>query len=282
MPSTRLTGRAVVTVTGDDAQTLLQGVITTDVDALGDDELRAGALLSPQGKILFDFLVSRIPGGLRLELVEAAADDLARRLTLYRMRAKAEIAVQKEVLVATSWQNDSSPAGVRDSRFPAALGVRRHYGEPLPDADAPIEAWTALRVAHGVAEGGADYGFGDAFPHDVNLDQTGGVSFKKGCFIGQEVVSRMQHRGTARRRVLVATGDADLPVAGTAITAGGREIGTLGSVAGERGLALARIDRVKSARDQGEPITAGSVALTLDIPPEAGFTWPQAAATDES
>jgi folate-binding protein YgfZ len=282
MPSTTLAGRAVVTVTGKDAETLLQGIVTTDLDTLGDDEARPGALLTPQGKILCDFLVSRLPDGLRLEVAEAAADDLARRLMLYRMRAKAEISVHKEVLVATSWGTDSSRPGPRDSRFPEALGVRRHYDEPLPDADAPLEAWTALRIAHGVAEAGADYALGDAFPHDVNLDQTGGVSFKKGCFIGQEVVSRMQHRGTARRRVLVAKGGADLPAAGTAIEAGGREIGTLGSVAGNSGLALVRIDRVEAARDQGVPITADAVVLDLGIPPEAAFTWPQAAATDES
>ena len=164
---------------------------------------------------------------------------------------------------------------VRDCRFPAELNVLRHYGVPGGTADEA--AWTSLRIAHGVAEAGHDYLLGDAFPHDVNLDQTGGVSFRKGCFIGQEVVSRMQHRGTARRRVLIATGDAELPAPGTPISAGGREIGTLGSVAGNMGLALARIDRVKEAMDQGTPILAGDVAVTLAIPPEARFGFPEQA-----
>ncbi len=121
-----------------------------------------------------------------------------------------------------------------------------------------------------------DYLLGDAFPHDVNLDQTGGVSFRKGCFVGQEVVSRMQHRGTARRRILIVSCASELPATGTSITADGREIGTLGSVAGNAGLALVRIDRVKEATHKGIPILAGEVAVHLAIPPEHRFTFPEA------
>src|SRR5690606_16965826 len=103
-------------------------------------------------------------------------------------------------------------------------------GETVAAADASSEDWTQLRILHGVAESGADYAAGDAFPHDVLLDQNGGVGFRKGCYVGQEVVSRMQHRGTARRRVLIAKGDADLPASGTEVKAGERAIGTRGSI----------------------------------------------------
>src|SRR5690606_9565916 len=122
------------------------------------------------------------------------------------------------------------------------------------------------------------YAAGDAFPHDVLLDQNGGVGFRKGCYVGQEVVSRMQHRGTARRRVLIAKGDADLPASGTEVKAGERAIGTLGSSSGPDGLAIVRIDRVKDALDAGQAITAGGVVLTLSIPDWARFTFPQDAA----
>lgn len=284
MPSTTLAGRSVISVTGEDAQTLLQGVITTDLEALGDAEVMPGALLSPQGKILFDFLVSRSAHGLRLEVTSSVAPDLARRLTLYRMRAKAEIVVEEESPVGVSWSVDSSdlPAGAaRDRRFPDDAAVFRLYGAPLPAPGATPGEWTGLRIAHGVAEGGEDYALGDAFPHDVNLDQTSGVSFKKGCFIGQEVVSRMQHRGTARRRVLIAHAVADLPAKGTPLIAGGREVGVLGSVCGREALALARIDRVKAALDAGEPVTADGMEVRLDIPPAASFAWPQAAGAGE-
>jgi folate-binding protein YgfZ len=143
------------------------------------------------------------------------------------------------------------------------------------------DAYTALRIAHGIAESGADYQLGDAFPHDVLLDQTGGVGFRKGCYVGQEVVSRMQHRGTARRRVLLVSADAALPAPGTELTADGRGVGTLGSAVGGNGLAIVRIDRVKAAVDAGQAILAGDVPVTLSIPAWAKFTFPEQAAAGE-
>lgn len=266
-------------MTGEDSETFLQNLITTDLDSLERHDLKPGALLSPQGKILFEFLVSRSDDGFRLDTLQASADDLLKRLTLYKLRAKLQIAVDSEPLVQGSWETDSgrsqNDSTLHDRRFPDALNVQRHYGG-ISDATGDANAWTMLRIVHGVAEAPLDYQLGDAFPHDVNLDQTGGLSFRKGCFVGQEVVSRMQHRGTARRRMLIATALSDLPATGTTITANGRDIGTLGSVAGNAGLALARIDRVKEAVDSGTPILAGEVAVHLAIPPEHRFTFPEA------
>jgi len=141
---------------------------------------------------------------------------------------------------------------------------------------ATIDAWNLLRIRHGVVESGSDYELSDAFPHDVLLDQNGGVGMRKGCYVGQEVVSRMQHRGTARRRVLIASANDPLPAPGATVTAGGRSIGTLGTVAGSQGLAIVRIDRVKAAMDGGTAIEADGVALSLAIPAWAAFTFPQA------
>jgi folate-binding protein YgfZ len=277
MPSANLSGRVLLDVTGEDAEKFLQNLITTDLDALDEGDLKPGALLSPQGKILFEFLVSRSPEGLILDTLQTSVSDLQKRLTLYKLRAKAQITLRPESVIQVSWQNESgtsqNDSSVQDRRFPDALNVRRRYGdEAVLTADEP--QWMALRIAHGVAEAPFDYALGDAFPHDVNLDQTSGVSFRKGCFIGQEVVSRMQHRGTARRRILIASGNSSLPETGTAITANGREIGTLGSVVGNAGLALVRIDRVKDAMDAGTPILSGDAVLTLAIPPEHRFTFP--------
>jgi tRNA-modifying protein YgfZ len=300
MPTVHLANRAVIEVAGPDAEHFLQNIVTTDLDKLGKDEAKPGALLSPQGKILFDFLISRaVENTLRLDVRADVADDFVRRLMLYRLRAKAEISKQEHVRVAASWQNDSdasetdsssSHSGstasqvdsgwLRDTRFPAAFGVRRRYGS-APAADAAIAEWDTLRVRHGIAESGVDYALGEAFPHDVLLDQTGGIGFRKGCYVGQEVVSRMQHRGTARRRVLLAEAAIDLPSPGTEITAGGRTIGQLGTVSGRNGLATARIDRVKDAMDAGVPLLAGNVEVTLSIPPWAGFSFPETAAGAE-
>ncbi len=286
MPIVRLTDRALVTVVGPDAEHLLQNVITTDLDALKAGEIKPGALLTPQGKILFDFLVSRAgEDGLRLDVRADIAADFAKRLTLYKLRAKAEIIKQDQADIDVAWEsdsgsseNDSSASLLVDTRF-SDVPVRRSY-DAKAGATAGTEAWTALRIAHGVAESGSDYALSDAFPHDVLLDQNGGVGFGKGCYVGQEVVSRMKHRGTARRRALIAKADSALPAPGTPVTAGGREIGTLGSVAGGAALAIVRIDRVKDATDAGTPVLAGDVPITLTIPAWANFTFPEAAPAD--
>lgn len=285
MPTIPLPDRAVIEVSGAEARHFLQNLVTTDIDALPPGEVRPGALLSPQGKIMFDFLVAKTGEDCFLLDVRAdMADDFIRRLTLYKLRAKVQIAKQEQLLVAVEWQNDSASSqtdstGLSDRRFPDGADVKRLYASEIV-AQGERPDWDALRIAHGVAESGADYALGDAFPHDVLLDQNGGVGFRKGCFVGQEVVSRMQHRGTARRRVLIATGDSALPEPGTDITANGRPIGSLGSVAGRQGLAVVRIDRVKEAQDKGQPVMAGDAALTFEIPGWATFAFPETPASD--
>ncbi len=280
MPVVHLEDRALLTVSGGEAEHFLQNLITADLSTLKDGEARSAALLSPQGKILFDFLVSRAgEGAFRLECRADVADDFLRRLMLYRLRAKVGIAREPAAAVAVIWEPEGVAPDERqwlsDSRFSGT--VIRRYDLPLPEADAGIQDWNTYRIASGIAESGTDYALGDAFPHDALLDQVGGIGFQKGCYVGQEVVSRMQHRGTARRRVLIAHGEGPLPAPGAEITAGGRAVGTLGSVSGNDGLAIVRIDRVKDAVDRGEPITAGDVAIGLAIPEWAKFTYPQSA-----
>ncbi|MVA99664.1 folate-binding protein [Nitratireductor sp. CAU 1489] len=292
MPTTRLDDRALLSVHGPDAESLLQNVVTPDLAALGESAVKPGALLTPQGKILFDFLIARDgEAGFVLECRADIAEDFLRRLMLYKLRAKVDLTKQDQGPVLVSWQNESdgshpdssvshNDSGVlTDTRFPERLSVRRHH-HPAPDArpDANGETWTRLRIEHGVAESGTDYALGDVFPHDVLLDQNGGVGLRKGCFVGQEVVSRMHHRGTARRRLLIARAASPLPAPGTSVTADGRAIGTLGSVAGGTGLAIVRIDRVKEAIDAGTTISAGAVGVTLEIPPGMGFSFPEPAA----
>ncbi|HHZ08830.1 MAG TPA: folate-binding protein YgfZ [Rhizobiales bacterium] len=296
MPIVRLPDRALILVTGEDAEHFLQNILTTDLPGIADGEARPGALLTPQGKILFDFLISKAAGGYRLDCRKDVAHEFARRLTVYKLRAKVTIAAKDQVFVAASWeddpassdadsttsQSDSTPSGtestLRDSRFPGDVGVSRIYavaGNAGPEPQGSVAAWDALRVAHGIAESGTDYALGDAFPHDVLLDQTGGLGFRKGCYVGQEVVSRMQHRGTARRRVLIAAAEAPLPAAGTPVESSGRALGALGTVSGTNALAVVRIDRVKEAMDAGQPIAAAGVPLTLSIPAWAKFAFPE-------
>jgi len=284
MPSVHLPDRACILVTGDEAESFLQNILTLDLGTVQVDEARPGALLTPQGKILFDFLASRVEGGFRLECRAEVAADFSRRLTMYRLRAKVQIQVRDESVVGVSWGDElgssRADSSVIDHRFGDA-GVYRTYDGAVGEASASLEAWTAYRVGHGVAESGADYELGDAFPHDVLLDQNGGVGFKKGCYVGQEVVSRMQHRGTARRRILIAQGNGALPAAGTVVTVDGRSVGQMGSSAGQHGLALVRIDKVKGALDSGVPVLAGETGLQLTIPSWASFGFPEAAASTQ-
>ncbi|RWE40321.1 MAG: folate-binding protein [Mesorhizobium sp.] len=284
MPFALLKDRALIIVSGPDAEHFLQNILTTDLDALGNGEAKPGALLTPQGKILFDFLISRAgENAFRIECRADVSDDFIRRLMLYKLRAKVEIAKSEQTLVTVAWRNESiasesDSTAVADRRF-GDEGVTRFYAGTADTGD--IAAWQAFRIAHGIAESGPDYALGDAFPHDVLLDEMGGVGFKKGCYVGQEVVSRMQHRGTARRRVLIVEAGLPLPPVGTELTVEGRSVGTLGSSVGTSGLAIARIDRVKAALDVGQPILAGDAPVMLTIPAWAKFSFPQEAAGAE-
>jgi hypothetical protein len=302
MPTAFLADRAVIHVSGPDAEHLLQNIITTDLDALGRGEAKPGALLTPQGKILFDFLVSRHgEDGFLLDCRNDAAGDLVRRLTMYRLRAKVQIAVLDQSLVEVRWQPESTASAIgsasssaessadaggesdqwlADRRFGGGVSRRAVAGDRAEAGD--LEGWHALRIARGVAESGADFGSSEVFPHDVLLDRNGGVGLRKGCYVGQEVVSRMQHRGTARRRIVVATAEGVPPEAGTDITISGRSIGTLGSSSGSRAIAIVRLDKAKAAMDAGDAIEAGGVALTLEIPPWSGLDWPASPSAEDA
>ncbi len=135
-------------------------------------------------------------------------------------------------------------------------------------------AYEAHRIALGVPSGGLDFAYGDAFPHEADMDQLHGVDFQKGCYVGQEVVSRVEHRGSARTRVIPVAFDGVAPATGSAVTAAGRSLGTMGSSAGHRGLALLRLERVDDALAAGAALTAGHVSLRLVKPAWARFAFP--------
>ena len=185
--------------------------------------------------------------------------------------------------MVAAWGGDAPPIldgpVAPDPRL-AALGYRAIVppgADMAPDYTEATDAdYHAHRIALGIPEGGVDFAYGDAFPHDAAMDQLHGVDFRKGCYIGQEVVSRMEHRGTARRRPVIARGAA-LPAAGAAITAGDKPVGAIGSTKGNLGLALVRLDRAQEAMDAGVPLMAAGAPIELAIPAWAGFDWPKAA-----
>jgi folate-binding protein YgfZ len=276
MPSVTLSGRAFLRLSGKDAEDFLQALITTDLPSLPEGETRPGALLTPQGKILFDFLIRRDgQDAFLIETSQGQRDALAKRLSMYKLRAAVDIAVGNETEATVSWGGEQMDGAV-DARFArAGLAVRRGVG---PGGSDPIALLDALRIAAGIPESDRDYALSDTFPHDILLDLSGGLSFRKGCYVGQEVVSRMQHRGTARRRPVIVTGDAALPPPGTEMLAGGKPIGALGTVDGATALAIVRIDRAADAMRSGTPIMAGDVSVTVVLPAWTGLAFPEDAA----
>jgi folate-binding protein YgfZ len=277
--------RGVVSVSGADARHFLQNLVTSDLDPVAGERGGYGALLTPQGKILFDFIIYPSGEGFLLDLAGDQVTALLGRLKLYRLRAKVDLADLSETHRVFALWGGERPAGapiVADPRL-AELGYRAIVsGGPLASdlTTVPAEAYHHHRIALGVPEGGVDFAFGEAFPHDANLDQLGGVAFDKGCYVGQEIVSRMEHRGTARRRIVKVAGAEPLPIRGTEVLAGERPIGTMGSSSGAIGLALLRLDRTKEAMDAGQAISAGGVALTVSLPAYARFTWPTTVAAE--
>jgi folate-binding protein YgfZ len=271
-----LPDRGVVRVAGADAEKLLQGIITNDMGLLARQPAIHAALLTPQGKILFDFFVVKASdaASFRLETAKEKTTELVKRLTLYRLRAKVEIAdVSGAYRVFALWGASTHASQVGaisflDPRLPD-LGSRI-LGEPgfaagAAATETAAAEYHAHRIALGVPDGGKDYAFGDAFPHEADLDLLNGVSFDKGCFVGQEVVSRMQHRGHARKRIVPIEGDAPLD-SGAEVTAGTAVIGTVGSVADRQALAMIRLDRWGEAQAKGEPVRAGGTPIALRQP----------------
>jgi folate-binding protein YgfZ len=291
MKAALLPDRGVVKVAGDDARKFLNGLLTADLAKVAPGNARYAALLTPQGKIIVDFIIAETNaadgGGFFLDCPRALAPALVQRLNFYKLRAKVMIEDLSETLgVLAAWDGArATEVGLcyADPRLPE-LGSRcmlpPHLAEKaaadLGAALVDAADYEAHRIALGVPRGGGDFIYSDAFPHEADMDQLGGVDFDKGCFVGQEVVSRIEHRGSARTRVVPVAFDGPPPEAGVAVTAGEMSLGMMGSGAGAigRGLALLRLDRVGEAMAKAVPITAGGIVIRPLKPAWARFEWP--------
>jgi tRNA-modifying protein YgfZ len=289
MKAALLSDRGVVRVAGETAGQFLNGLVTTDVGAVKPGAPRFAALLAPQGKILFDFIIVQTPeeggGGFFLDCPRALAANLVERLNFYKLRAKVAIENRSDVLgVLAVWDGTAQTRDgliYPDPRL-AELGSRaivppQVAGEAARDLGAELTdeaAYESHRIALGVPRGGSDFSYGDAFPHEADMDQLRGVDFDKGCYVGQEVVSRIEHRARARTRVVPVAYEGFAPEAGLPVLAGEKAVGTMGSASGGRGLALLRLDRVEEALAGGAMLFAGGIALRLVKPGWAQFHFP--------
>jgi len=289
MKAALLPDRSVVKVSGEEARRFLNGLITNDMDKVKPGHCCFAALLTPQGKIVCDFIVTEAPvedgGGFFFDCPRALAATLVEKLGFYKLRAKVTIEDRSADLgVMVFWDG----AGMSDDGLSyadprlAALGTRSIIPPDLAaEAAANLgatlaghEPYNAHRIALGVPKGGEDFPYFDTFPHEADMDQLEGIDFDKGCYVGQEVVSRVEHRASARSRVVPIIYDEFSPMPGLPVTAGEREIGMLGSTANGRGLATLRLDRVGEAVAARTPLMAGGVVIRAVKPAWAKFAWP--------
>ena len=281
-----LPDRGVLALRGGDVRPFLQGLISNDVAQVREDRAVYGALLTPQGKFLFEFFIVQDAGQLLLETEAARLDELQRRLLIYRLRSKVEIEdVSARFAVAALIGDDPAgalglpdlPGAARaldhgwlfaDPRLPR-LGARALL--PKDNASATLtalgfeaverDAYERLRLTLGVPDGSRDLVVERATLLESGFEELNGVDFGKGCFVGQELTARMKYRGLVRKRLLPVTFAGAPPPPGTVIRLGEREAGEMRSGIGGHGLALLRLEQVEKAKADGSPLMAGNTEI---------------------
>lgn len=261
MPTILRPSRALFRFSGPDAQKLLFDVVTGRLVAEVGPPIW-WALLSPQGKIQAEGLSSYDDGAFWLDVESGVADGFLKRMKMYKLRAAVEIADLRESH-AVGWDGGAPHTRV--------IGTK---DESVQWAG-PDSSYDDSRISAGIAELGADFGPDQMFPHDIGMDLLQGVDFKKGCYVGQEVVSRMQHRGTARRRPVIVSGIAPDVPSGSAIKVGSRDAGTIGAVVDGRAVGIVRLDRF-----EGGEVTVGEKLVTVSLPDWATYRLGESAVVE--
>ena len=261
-----LDDRGILAVGGPDRRTFLQGLVSNDVDQVGPAQARYAALLTPQGKYLHDFMMIELDAALLLDGEAGRLGDLKRRLSIYRLRAKATLDERPDLALAAVFGGDAlaaldlpaepgaarafaSGVGFVDPRL-AALGARcilPREGARAALAEAGLsetgfEAYDRLRLGLGIADGSRDLVLEKSILLEAGFDELGGVNWNKGCYIGQELTARTKYRGLIRRRLMPVMIDGPTPAPGTVVYAEGRDVGEMRSSRDGRGLALLQIE----------------------------------------
>lgn len=257
--------RAAFRFSGVDAQKLLFDVVTGRIMAEPGPAVWS-ALLSPQGKIQAEGLAGYHDGAFWLDVHVDVAEAFLKKMKMYRLRAQVEIKDLRETHVVGWTDEATAPGVVHEDRRMAGRRFIADASIVLPEDETP---YVTARIAHGIAEQGPDFATDTLFPHDIGMDFLNGVDFKKGCYIGQEVVSRMQHRGTARRRPVIVSALPDGAAPGAPIFVGEREAGTVGQVVDGQAVGILRLDRVPDATSA----TCGGLPVSLRLPPWAPYDF---------
>ncbi|WOR14240.1 folate-binding protein [Hyphomonas sp. FCG-A18] len=269
IPYASLPHRAILSLTGSDTIALLERLVTNNTEDWQLGETRYGALLTPQGKVIADYLAVRTEDGILLDVDKEALPDLAKRLKMFRLRADVQIEPREDLSVIAGLEPTSELGAISDTvltytdpRF--TEGRTRALVTTAPSDAQAVSDYHADRIAHGVPEQGSDFGAAEVFPADINMDHYGGVDLKKGCFVGQEVVSRMHRRGKVRKRTLSLRSGALEVLSGP--LRGAHEIGQITSSVEGQALTRVRIDRLKQAMDKGEALSVDETPVTITKP----------------
>ena len=259
-----------IQIHGPDATTFLQNTITQNPQT--PKPAAYAGLLTPQGKILSAFFLIKSQTHCKILIPQTLAQNLANKLNLYKLRANIRM-IEKNTNLLITWGN-ANPQNINppsqtfpDPRLPK-LGTFSTPPENAPDIPAPsnsVEDWQNHCRAQGVPDW-SDIEWGADFPTEINMDLLNGIDYEKGCFIGQEVVSRIKRRGLARARMILAPNAPENAPRDTPIEAGGRQIGVLRR-GGKHGLALTRLDRLKEAEAKSLTPTVKGEPIRLQTPP---------------
>ena len=252
----RLPNRTILRLEGPDTLALLERTVTHTVAGWEVGAARYGALLTPQGKVIADYIAHRTAEGVLIDVHAEAAEDLMKRLKMFRLRSAVEIGRDDGLVSAIDVDGAADP---RTGTLP-----RRSVVEAA-EAEAPLPRWDALAISAGVPEWGRDYRAAEVFPTDINMDLMDGIDYRKGCFVGQEVASRMKRKALIRKRTVRVKGAA--LAAGAEVRAGANLLGTVTSAADGEGLALIRTDRFAKAIMAKEPVTVNEAPTEIDGAP---------------
>ncbi len=262
MPITRLAHRSVLLVAGEDRRPFLQGLISNDINKVAEGKAIWAAFLTPQGKFLCDLFIAERGEAFLVDVESGYRDDFQRKLMMFRLRSK--ITVTAPDLGVWAFWGEAAPAGglsVADPRL-AEMGGRI-YAEQAPTAsEAAFAEWDRLRITQGLPDGSRDMVQDHAIVLEDGFDELGGVDFQKGCYLGQELISRMKHRSLVKKRLLPVTIEGEAPPAGTPVTHGGAEAGEMRSSVGTDGLARLRLDAVRA----GGVFECGGARLIPHVP----------------
>ncbi len=260
--------RGIITVSGDDARIFLQGLITNDINKATEENALFGALLSPQGKFLHDFFIIMHDGKLFIDVARSHIPDLIKRLTMYKLRSKVEIAEMPEMQVAAEWSCEGR--GVSEGGNPPLQYIK--YTDPrLPELGIRVIGtsfavqdngeYDKRRLRLGVPDGSKDLG-NRSFPMQWAYDKLNAIDFNKGCYVGQEVTARSKHLGEMRKMVHKVQAEGALPPKDTTVMSGEREVGVMASSAGTIGLALLNVEAVSS----NEKLVSNGMEIKASLP----------------